>query len=61
MDEDEIAYETTQRNEPFKGTVVSRRSVAGFIAEVIASPHRHILENVGINKPNTDGDKPYFM
>lgn len=61
MDEDEVDYETTQRDEPFKGTVVSRKSVASFITEVIASPRLHIQENVGINKPGTDGDKPYFM
>lgn len=60
-DDDEVDYELTVRNQAFKGTVVSRRSVAGLIARVIASPGLHVGENLGINKPNSDGDKPYFM
>lgn len=60
-DTDEVDYELTARNEPFKGTVVSRRSVGELIAKVIASPELHVSENLGINKPNSDGDKPYFM
>jgi uncharacterized protein YbjT (DUF2867 family) len=61
MDEDEVDYELTARNDPFKGTVVSRKSVGELIAKVIASPELHVGENLGINKPNSDGDKPYFM
>ncbi|HHK9461687.1 MAG: NAD-dependent dehydratase [Delftia acidovorans] len=61
MDEDEVDYELTARNDPFKGTVVSRKSVGELIAKVIASPELHVVENLGINKPNSDGDKPYFM
>lgn len=60
-DEDEVDYELTARNESFKGTVVSRRSVADLIVRVIASPDLHLLGNLGVNKPGTDGDKPYFM
>jgi uncharacterized protein YbjT (DUF2867 family) len=32
-DEDEVDYETTERNEPFKGTEVSRKSVADLIVK----------------------------
>lgn len=60
-DEDTIDYELTTRNEPFKGTVVSRKSVAGLIADMIDKPEKHIGENIGVNQPGTDGDKPYFM
>lgn len=60
-DEDEVDYELTARNEPFKGTVVSRRSVAELIVQIIASPELHVGANLGLNKPNSDGDKPYFM
>ncbi|MDR8726013.1 SDR family oxidoreductase [Burkholderia pseudomultivorans] len=60
-DEDEVDYELTRKNEPFKGTVVSRKSVADLIVRIIASPELHVGENLGINKPNSDGDKPYFM
>jgi len=61
MDEPEIDYETTAKGQPFKGTVVSRRSVADLIAHIVRHPARHAGENLGVNKPNTDGDKPYFM
>lgn len=60
-DEDTIDYELTTRNEPFKGTVVSRKSVAALIADMIDKPEKHISENIGVNQPGTDGDKPYFM
>lgn len=60
-DEDEVNYELTERDAPFKGTVVSRKSVADLIAKIIRSPHLHSRGNVGVNKPGTDGDKPYFM
>lgn len=61
QDEDEVDYEITQKGEPFKGTEVSRKSVADVIARVILSPDWLARSNVGVNKPNTDGDKPSFM
>lgn len=60
-DEDEIDYELTGRNEPFKGTVVSRKSVGDLIVRIVASPELHVGENLGVNQPGSDGDKPYFM
>lgn len=60
-DEDIIDYELTSRNEPFKGTIVSRKSVAALITDIIDKPEKHIGENIGINQPVTDGDKPLFM
>ncbi|KHA76011.1 hypothetical protein NC77_26590 [Janthinobacterium lividum] len=60
-DEDEVDYELTTRHAPFKGTVVSRKSVADLIASIIEAPDLHLHANLGVNKPNTDGDKPYFM
>ncbi|EAA1058794.1 SDR family oxidoreductase [Klebsiella aerogenes] len=60
-DEDTIDYELTTRNEPFKGTVVSRKSIAALIADMIDKLEKHIGENIGVNQPGTDGDKPYFM
>lgn len=58
---DEIDYETTQKNEPFKGTEVSRKSIANFVIKLINNPQTHIGESVGLNKPNTDGDKPAWI
>ena len=61
MDEDEVDYELTTKGQPFRGTVVSRKSVADVIVQVIAKPELHIGGNLGVNKPGTDADKPYFM
>ncbi|MEI8599343.1 NAD(P)H-binding protein [Vibrio sp. M60_M31a] len=61
MDEDEVDYEITGEGAAFKGTVVSRKSVGDLIAKVIVNPDLHIGANLGVNKPNTDADKPYFM
>ena len=36
--DDEVDYETTERNEPFKGTEVSRKSVAALVVECIRKP-----------------------
>lgn len=60
-DEDEVDYELTGRHDPFKGTVVSRRSVADLIVRTIDSPGLHVHASVGVSKPHSDGDKPYFM
>ncbi|GAB1104931.1 MAG: SDR family oxidoreductase [Shewanella algae] len=59
-DKDEVNYETTERHEPFKGTEVSRKSVAELIVEIISSPALYSKANIGVNKPNTAGDKPAF-
>lgn len=56
-DNDEVDYELTARGEPFKGTVVSRKSVADLIVRIIESPQLHLHANVGVSKPNTGGDK----
>ncbi len=59
-DKDEVDYQTTERNEPFKGTEVSRKSVAALIVTLIEAPEFPSARNLGVNKPNTDGDKPAF-
>ncbi len=60
-DEDEVEYETTSRDQPFRGTVVSRKSVADLIARILRDPDLHRGADLGVNKPGTDGDKPYLM
>ncbi len=60
-DKDEVSYETTGRNELFKGTEVSRKSVAALVVECIHDARRFSHGNLGVNKPGTDGDKPSFM
>lgn len=55
---DEVSYETTQKGEAFKGTEVSRKSIAALVTKLVADPRQAIHESLGVNKPNTDGDKP---
>ncbi|MBP2025919.1 SDR family oxidoreductase [Peptoniphilus stercorisuis] len=57
-DKDEVEYEITARDEVFKGTEVSRKSIADLVVRIIKNPKLYVKENIGVNKPNTDGDKP---
>jgi hypothetical protein len=41
-------------------TEVSRKSVAALVVECILDPKRFSRSNLGMNKPNTDRDKPAF-
>lgn len=59
-DADEVSYEVTRRDEPFKGTEVSRKSVAALVTDFVTHPARWAHANLGVNKPGTDGDKPAF-
>ena len=52
-DADEVDYETTGKGEPEKGSVISRKSLATLIAEIIESPEKYVRENLGVNKPNS--------
>ncbi len=49
---DEVDYETTRKDEPEKGTAVSRKSIAAFIAKIIEDPKQWKNENLGISKPD---------
>jgi uncharacterized protein YbjT (DUF2867 family) len=49
----EVDYEITRKGEPEKGSVISQKSLATFIANIIESPEKYIRENLGINKPNS--------
>ncbi len=57
-DKDEVDYELTQKGEPFKGTEVSRKSVADLVVKLAQHPKRDVRGSLGIDKPGTDGDKP---
>ena len=58
---DEVSYEVTQKGEPFKGTEVSRKSVAALVTDIATSPGLWPRLNLGVNKPGTDGDRPSFI
>jgi len=44
-------YETTQKGQPFRGSVVSRLSVADLIVRLAQDPSLHVKKSVGINRP----------
>jgi uncharacterized protein YbjT (DUF2867 family) len=48
---DEIDYETTQKGEPFKGGVVSRKSVAALVVKLAQSPQLEVRRSLGVSKP----------
>ena len=49
----EVDYEITKKGEPEKGSVISQKSLATFIAKIIETPEKYIRENLGVNKPNS--------
>lgn len=57
---DLVSYETTRKGEPFKGTEVSRKSIADLVTKLINDPTQHIHESLGVDQPHTEGDKPSF-
>ncbi|WP_419154740.1 NAD(P)H-binding protein [Weissella minor] len=56
--ENTIDYEITQKGEYFKGTTLSRKSVADVILKIVATPEYLMNTSVGLSKPGTDGDRP---
>lgn len=60
-DADEVSFEMTAKGEPFKGTEVSRRSVAALVVQLIDTPGLGVRGSLGVSKPGTGGDKPSFM
>jgi uncharacterized protein YbjT (DUF2867 family) len=48
----EVDYALTRKGTPETGSAVSRKSIAAFIATMIANPELHKNENLGISKPN---------
>lgn len=47
----EINYETTQKDELFKGSEVSRKSVADLIVKLAVTPGLEVRSSLGVNKP----------
>ena len=58
QNQDKIDYELTNKGDAFKGTEVSRKSIAAVVTSLITDPTKHIRASLGVNKPNTDGAKP---
>ncbi len=58
---DIVSYETTQKSEPFKGTEVSRKSIADLVVSLINKPANSIGQSLGVNQPDTDAISPHFI
>lgn len=58
--EDRIDYELTEKKTPFKGTIISRRSIAQVVVDLVNHPEKGIGASWGINQPNIDGDRPIY-
>ncbi|MCF6420007.1 MAG: SDR family oxidoreductase [Furfurilactobacillus sp.] len=58
QNQDEVNYELTNKGDAFKGTEVSRKSIAAVVTSLIQDPTKHIRTSLGVNKPDTDGAKP---
>jgi uncharacterized protein YbjT (DUF2867 family) len=50
-DADEVDYETTQKGEPFKGGVVSRKSVAALVVKLAMSLELEVRHSLGVSRP----------
>ncbi|MCH4491341.1 SDR family oxidoreductase [Staphylococcus haemolyticus] len=57
----ETDYEVTSKDTQFRGKEVSRRSIASLAVRIAKNPELYSKENIGVNKPNTDGDKPAWF
>lgn len=51
--DNEVDYEITQKGEPERGSVISQKSLATFITQIIASPEQYARQSLGINKPRS--------
>jgi len=58
--EDHINYELTKKGEPFKGTIISRKSIADLIVKIVNNPELYKFSSVGISQPGTDGPIPMY-
>jgi uncharacterized protein YbjT (DUF2867 family) len=50
-DADEVDYETTQKGEPFRGGIISRKSVAALVVKLAITPDLEVRRSLGVSKP----------
>lgn len=55
-----VSYETTEKGEAFKGTEVSRKSIADLVVKLINDPSQHIKASLGVDQPGTDAISLHF-
>lgn len=56
----EVDYEITEKGEALTGIEISRKSIAALVVKLAQSPEWGVRRSWGVNKPNTEGDKPAF-
>ncbi|RKH30510.1 NAD-dependent epimerase/dehydratase family protein [Corallococcus praedator] len=49
--DDETDYQTTQKGQPFKGSQVSRKSVAALVVKLAETPGLEVRRSLGVSKP----------
>jgi len=49
---------STQKGETFRGTVITRASLADYLVRLIDDPTLDNRASVGLDEPGTDGDRP---
>lgn len=54
-------YELTEKGQTYRGTTVSRNSIADLIETILADPAVHSRTSLGISRPGTDGDRPVWV
>jgi uncharacterized protein YbjT (DUF2867 family) len=50
-DTNEVDYEITQKGQPFKGSVVSRKSLASLVVKLATTPNLEVRRSLGVSKP----------
>lgn len=57
-DDSKVDYELTQKGEIFKGTMVSRASIADLVLQIVSNPCEYARTSLGIAQPGTDDMLP---
>jgi uncharacterized protein YbjT (DUF2867 family) len=56
-----VAYQLTQKGEPFEGAQVTRQAVAQLIVDIVKDTSGKFANtSLGVSEPNTNWDKPSF-
>ena len=53
--EDDTAYQITQKGEPFRGRDVSLNSLSDLITKLVTTPELHLRESLGVSRGQSDG------
>ncbi|WP_125574581.1 NAD(P)H-binding protein [Levilactobacillus huananensis] len=61
LNDRDIQYTVTTRDQPYDGVSGSRASVADVVLSIIADPKRYSHDSIGMADPNTEGqDRPVY-